>query len=107
MRLALHSVSYAGVWPGQTRLPVRPILYVTELARLAHDLGSNVVRIFTGFAKPGVAYETMWGWCVDALRECAQRAADYGVTVGVQNHHDVAVHYESLRDLIRDVGHPN
>ena len=144
MRLALHSVSYAGVWPGQTRLPLGPILdkavqfgyqgvmlvakrphaslldmdpgarrllrssledrglalaamagytdfcaghdrpdvplremqilYVTELARLAHDLGGNVVRIFTGFARPGVAYETMWGWCVEALRECAQRS---------------------------------
>ena len=26
MRLALHSVSYAGVWPGQVRLPLEPIL---------------------------------------------------------------------------------
>ena len=177
MRLALHSVSYAGVWPGQVRLgldpvldkavrfgyqgvmlvakrphasvldldgaarrdlraalrdrglelaalagytdfcagPDRPdvplremqILYVTELARLAHDLGGSLVRIFTGFARPGVAYDTLWGWCVDAIRECAARAADFGVTVGVQNHHDVAAHYLSLRDLLRDVGHPN
>jgi sugar phosphate isomerase/epimerase len=177
MRLALHSVSYAGVWPGQVRLGLEPILdkavqfgyqgvmlvakrphasildvdagrrrdlrgaiedrglalaalagytdfcaghdrpdvplremqilYVTELARLTHDLGGNLVRIFTGFAKPGVAYDTAWGWCVDAIRECARRAADYGVTVGVQNHHDLAAHYLSLADLLRDVGHPN
>ena len=176
MRLALHSVSYAGVWPGQVRLPLEPILdkaaqfgyqgvmlvakrphasllemsagarrdlraaiadrglelaamagytdfcaghdrpdvplremqilYVTELARLAHDLGGSLVRIFTGFAKPGVSYDTMWGWCVDSIRECAQRAADFGVTVGVQNHHDVAVDYRSLRDFLREVDHP-
>jgi sugar phosphate isomerase/epimerase len=177
MRLALHSVSYAGVWPGQVRLgleavldkaarfgyqgvmlvakrphasvldldagarrelrgaiegrglrlaalagytdfcaghdrpdvPLREmqILYVTELARLAHDLGGDLVRIFTGFARPGVAYDTLWGWCVEAIRECGRRAADYGVTVGVQNHHDVAAHYLSMADLLRDIGQPN
>lgn len=177
MRLALHSVSYAGVWPGQARLPLEPILdkaaqfgyqgvmlvakrphasllemstgarrelraaiadrglelaamagytdfcaghdrpdvplremqilYVAELARLAHDLGGSLVRIFTGFAKPGVSYDTMWGWCVEAIRECARRAADFGVTVGVQNHHDVAVDYRSLGDLLREVDHPH
>src|SRR5919201_351062 len=134
MQLALHSVSYAGFWPGQARLsleavldkaarcgykgvmivakrphaslldmdgearrrlraameerglrlaalagytdfcaghdrpdvPLREmqILYVTELARLARDLGGTLVRIFTGFLKPGVPYETQWGWCV-------------------------------------------
>jgi sugar phosphate isomerase/epimerase len=177
MRLALHSVSYAGVWPGQARLGLTPILdkavqfgyqgvmlvakrphasvldldagarrelraaiedrglqlaalagytdfcaghdrpdvplremqilYVAELARLAHDLGGSLIRVFTGFARTGVAYDTLWGWCADALRECARRAADYGVTVGVQNHHDVAAHYLSLADLLRDVGQPN
>lgn len=177
MRLALHSVSYAGIWPGQARLPVevvldkaaqfgyqgvmlvakrphvspldldsearrylrdaldrrglslaalagytdfcvghdRPdvplremqVLYVTELARLARDLGGNLVRIFTGFERPGVAYDVHWNWCVEAVRECARRAADCGVIVGVQNHHDVAAHYESLLDFVRDVDHPN
>lgn len=177
MRLALHSVSYAGVWPGQVRLPIesvldkaaqfgyqgvmlmakrphasllemdgearrrlrealaqrglalaalagytdfcaghdRPdvplremqILYVVELAKLARDLGGDVVRIFTGFARPGVSYDTLWGWCVEAVRECARRAADYGVTVGVQNHHDLAAHYASMLDFLREVDHPH
>src|SRR5262249_47820510 len=59
------------------------------------------------FEKAGVSYETQWGWCVEAIRECARRAADYGVVVGVQNHHDVAGHYQALRDFLRDVDHPN
>jgi len=177
MRLALHSVSYAGVWPGQVCLPLervlekaaafgyqgvmlvakrphaslldldaagrrrlrsaleerglevaaiagytdfgaghdRPdvplremqVLYVAELAQLAHDLGGRVVRIFTAFARPGLAYDTLWGWCVAAIRECARRAADYGVVIGVQNHHDLGAHHESLRDFLREVGQPN
>lgn len=48
-----------------------------------------------------------WGWCVQAIRECARRAADVGVTIGVQNHHDVACHHESLADFLSEVGQPN
>ena len=177
MKTALHSVSYAGVWPGQARLglpdflkkaralgyegvmlmakrphlslldydtdarrrlrqhlerlglhvaclagytdlslgaerpdiPTREmqILYVSELSRLAQDLGCNLVRVFTAFDHPATTPDQQWGWCVAGLRECAQLAAKYGVTVGVQNHHDTAVHHESLFDLLEEVGEPN
>lgn len=176
MKTALHSVSYAGVWPGQTRLSLddflvkarqlgfdavmlmakrphlsildfdaaarrrvrerlaelqlqvaclagytdfcmgadRPdipsremqIFYVRELCRMAHDLGGNLVRIFTGFEQGSVSLDQQWIWCVDSLRECARFAADLGVTIGVQNHHDVAVHWQSLRDLLTDINEP-
>jgi len=173
----LHSVSYAGVWPGQARLAIgefldkaaelgfsgvmlmakRPHLsvldypadacrqlrerldarglrchviagynnfsadlehgdvphceiqvqHVTELARMARDLGAGVVRIFTAYEHPASGYAQLWQMTVDALRECARRAADFGVTIGVQNHHDLAAHYQSQRDLIEAVGEPN
>ena len=163
-RTALHSVSYAGVWPGQVRLTLeqflakaktigfdavmlmakrphlsvldcdidarqalrsqverlglkvaclagytdfglgadRPdiparemqLLYVRELARLARD-------------HPAATYDQQWKGCVSALRECARFAAPFGVTVGVQNHHDCAVHYESLFDLLEEIAEPN
>lgn len=176
-KTALHSISYAGVWPGQARLPLeaflerakalgydgvmlmakrphlslldfdqpsrqrlrdkleslgleiaclagytdfclgseRPdiptremqILYVSELARLAGDLGCPLIRVFTGYTHPGVSPDQGWNWCVDGLRECSRRAAQFGVTIGVQNHHDLAVHYESLRDLLEEIDEPN
>ncbi|MCC6445720.1 MAG: sugar phosphate isomerase/epimerase [Armatimonadetes bacterium] len=177
MKTALHSVSYAGVWPGQARLPVeaviekasafgydgvmlvakRPhaslldmgpdprkrlralmedkgvalaavagyndfcggsdtpdvpyremqILYIAELARLARDLGGGLVRVFTGFERPSLSYDLQWGWCVESLRESARRAAQWGVTLCVQNHHDIAAHHESLYDLLTEVGETN
>jgi sugar phosphate isomerase/epimerase len=177
MTPALHSVSYAGVWPGQARLgledflvrakslgfravmlmakrphlspldhdadsrrrlrdrldamglrvaclagytdfcmgadrpdiPTREmqILHVRELCRLAHDLDCSLVRIFTGFDQTAIGYDQQWSWCVSALQECARRAAPLGVTIGVQNHHDVAGHWLSLLDLLADVGEPN
>jgi sugar phosphate isomerase/epimerase len=176
-KTTLHSVSYAGVWPGQTRLTLdaflekakslgygsvmlmakrphlslldtdasarrrlrdklaslnlelaclagytdfclgseRPdiptremqILYVTELARLANDLGSKLVRVFTGYSSPTATPEQSWQWCVDGLRESSRRAAQFDVTIGVQNHHDTAAHYESLFDLLAEVNEPN
>lgn len=83
------------------------ILYVSELARLARDIGSSMIRVFTGYAGTGATFDQNWNWCVEALRECSRRAADFGVTVGVQNHHDTAVHHESLNDLLADVGETN
>jgi sugar phosphate isomerase/epimerase len=83
------------------------ILYVAELARLARDLDCRLIRVFTGYGYPHVSLDQAWGWCVESLRECAGRAADFGVTIGVQNHHDTGVHYESLCDLLEDVGAPN
>lgn len=172
-KTALHSVSYAGVWPGQARLTLddflpraqrlgfdavmlmtkrphlspldfdadarrrlrdrlgqlglriaclagyndfcagadRPdvparemqILYLRELCRLAADLGCPLVRVFTGFDHASASLDQQWGWCVACLKECAGFAADAGVTLAVQNHHDVACHFESLRDLLDEV----
>ena len=83
------------------------IHYITDLARLAHDLGGSLVRIFTAYENPAAGYTAQWNLVVAALKECAQRAAEFGVTIGVQNHHDIAVGYESQYDLIQAIGEPN
>jgi len=83
------------------------IQYVVELARLAHDLGGSLVRIFTGYESPASAYLPQWNMVVTALRECARRTAAFGVTIGVQNHHDLAAGFQSLHDLIQAVAEPN
>ncbi|MCS7223655.1 MAG: sugar phosphate isomerase/epimerase [Armatimonadetes bacterium] len=176
-RLALHTVSYAGVWRGQTQLtleqtlrkakelgfdgvmvmakrphaspldlnekdrqqlgdllekldltvaciagypdftsgidrPMMPftevqVLYVTELARLAKDLGATLVRVFTGFERQGIPFEAHWDACVRGLREAGKRVSDLGVTLAVQNHHDIGAHPDSFLWLLEEVGEPN
>lgn len=83
------------------------IHYVVELARLAADLGGDLVRIFTGYEHPSAGYAAQWNLVVSAIKQCARRAARFGVTIGVQNHHDLAAGYESLYDLIQAVDEPN
>jgi sugar phosphate isomerase/epimerase len=79
------------------------VQHVTELSRMARDLGAGVVRIFTAYQHPRFAAHTL----VDTLREAAARAADHGVVLGIQNHHDTAVGHLSLIDLLEAVDHPN
>lgn len=177
MKLVLHSVSYAGVWPGQDRLslnevidraadlgfnglmlmakrphasvldldrdlrkellarvranglevsalagytdftanPERPdvptaemqAIAVRELAQLAHDLECPLIRLFTGYERQGLAPGSGWNTCVRWLRECAGQVAPLGVTLAVQNHHDIAVHHESMAAMLAEIDEPN
>jgi sugar phosphate isomerase/epimerase len=98
-----------GMGADRPDIPARELqlLYIRELCRLARDLGCGLVRIFTAYPSGSVSFDQHWSACVAALRECARLAESFGVTLGVQNHHDTAAHYESLFDLLEEVGQPN
>jgi sugar phosphate isomerase/epimerase len=81
--------------------------YVTKMAKIASGLGCNLVRIFTGYERKDVSYQKQWEWCKIAIKECAKRAAEYGVTIGIQNHHDIALNGYQLRDFMLEVDEPN
>jgi sugar phosphate isomerase/epimerase len=81
--------------------------YVIALAKLAKEIGASSIRIFTGYHNAAADYSRQWKLIVDTLRECAKRTEELGVMIGVQNHHDMAVGYETMHDLIRTVNHPN
>lgn len=83
------------------------LLYVRELCRCARALGAKIVRVFSGYYTDLADHHADWNRCVVALREAAALAADFGVVLGLQNHHDVGVAVESFGDLLDDVGHPN
>jgi len=83
------------------------IAYVEALAKMASELRAPVVRIFTAYETPGYAPHAIWSGVVQTLREMSDRAASHGVTLAVQNHHDLAVHSDVLLELLHDVDRPN
>jgi sugar phosphate isomerase/epimerase len=93
--------------PAEVPFGEMQLAYVASLCRLARALGAPIVRVFTAYeddqAPPGAA----WSHVVAGLRECADRAADFDVTLAVQNHHDVALASPALLDLIVEVDRPN
>ncbi len=81
--------------------------YVEVLAGLAADLGTTQLRIFTGYQRSGVPYDAQYGELVKGLRLASRAAARHGVTLLIQNHHDLCLHHNQLVWLLREVGEPN
>lgn len=177
MKIGLHTISYAGVWPGQARLALpeiiaragslgydglmiaakRPhlsildadaqalqttrsrmdaagvglacmagynnlsadaehpdlphlemqIAYIVDLARITQALGGSIVRVFTAYQHPALSEWALRGRVVSCLKEAAQRSAEFGVTLAVQNHHDCGAHWQTLGDLVVEIDEPN
>jgi sugar phosphate isomerase/epimerase len=83
------------------------ILHVQHCVELAHELEAPYVRVFTSYERPGLTPAEAWRVTIDTLGECAERAARLGVSLAVQNHHDVANHPRTLRALVDEIGLPN
>lgn len=81
--------------------------WVGEIAELAKDLGTNMVRVFTGYERPGIAYDKQYAEVVSGLKMAGKLAAHHGVTLAVQNHHDIALHHEAMYWLLKEVNMPN
>lgn len=109
----LHNVlaGYCDLTAGLDRrdIPHKEIqlAYLSELCRLAQDLDIPVVRIFTGYESPHAGFPEQWNLIVGALTEAARRAGEYGVTLGLQNHHDIGVGYESMHDILHAIDSPH
>jgi len=82
-------------------------IYIGELARLARDLGTNMVRIYTGYERPDVPWDKQYAMVVEGLQMAGKIAAGYGVTLVVQNHHDIAVNHVTMKWLLDEVNLPN
>jgi sugar phosphate isomerase/epimerase len=82
-------------------------VYIGELARLARDLGTSMVRIYTGYERPDLPYDKQYAMVVEGLQMAGRIAAEYGITLAIQNHHDIALHHDAMKWLIDEVNLPN
>ena len=82
-------------------------IYIGELARLARDLGTGMVRVYTGYERPDLPYDKQYAMVVEGLRMAGNIAAKYGITLAVQNHHDIALHHDAMKWLLDEVNLPN
>lgn len=92
--------------PGTPQLEIQAT-YLGEVARLAQDLGTNMVRIYTGYDREGIPYDQQYSAVVEGLRLSGHQAARYGVTLAVQNHDDLAVTADGMYWLLKEIDLPN
>jgi sugar phosphate isomerase/epimerase len=104
------------------------ICFVRELIRMTADLGAPALRVFLAWwgvtRHPQLATydiaegywpivhekfsnEEIWGWCRDALVECARYAGDAGVTLALQNHRPIINDHHDVLRMVREVGSPH
>jgi len=81
--------------------------YIGQLAELASDLGTKMIRIFTGYERPGIPYDKQYAMVVEGITLAAKEAQKYGVTLVVQNHHDIAIHHDAMYWLLKEINLPN
>ena len=100
------------------------ICYLKELIRMTADLGAPTLRVFLAWwgvtRHPQLATydiaenlwpivhekfttDEIWGWCRDALIECARYAGEYGVILALQNHRPLIENHNDLLRMIREV----
>jgi sugar phosphate isomerase/epimerase len=94
---------------GPAEVPVgeMQLLYIETAARTASELGGNLLRIFTGYLPEGTDFWQARRRIVDFLGEAGMRAARYGITLAVQNHHDFAVDTRAMAELLDETGLAN
>ncbi len=105
--LAGYTNFTAGLESPEVPLTEMQVKYVQELARLGGELGCGLVRVFTGYESQGTSPAVLWNRCVEALRWCADVARPFGVTLGIQNHHDLGVDTDALLEMLGDIARPN
>src|SRR4051812_34759918 len=111
-----HSVScpvvaaytdFAGMTATEVPVTEMQIAYIESLCRMGRVLGASIVRVFTAYETESQPLGTIWNRVVAALREVCDRAAGYGFTVAIQNHHDIGVHSDAQLELLTDIDRPN
>jgi len=98
---------FSGTAPPMVPVPEMQIGYVEDLGRIAEAIGAKYVRVFTGYERDDEPLINVWRRVVAALQECSDRVAQYGVTLAVQNHHDIGVCTDAMAELMTDIDRPN
>ena len=101
------------------------ICFVRDLIRMTADFGAPTLRVFLAWwgvtRHPQLATydiaegywpivhekfptEEIWGWCREALVECARYAGDAGVTLALQNHKPLINDHDDLLRMVQRGG---
>ena len=70
------------------------------------ELGTDILRVFSGSARAGVTQEQGMDWILEGLSAGAAYAESRGVTLALENHGKFAGRSEQVRGIIDAVGSP-
>jgi sugar phosphate isomerase/epimerase len=80
------------------------IEFTKEWLDISMRLGAPCLRVFAGPAPKGHTEEEAFGWAVAGLKECAAKAEQVGVVIGLENHGGLTGTAAGLVRILQAVG---
>ena len=109
-QLLLRGLELAGTAIGGAFCPADPeerkkhVEFTKEWLDISGRLGAPCLRVFAGEAPEGVAEKQAFDWTVAGLKECAKKAEEVGVVIGLENHGGLTGTAEGLVAILKAVG---
>lgn len=80
--------------------------HIKEWIVVAQKFGAPSLRIFTGNgSKEQFTWKKRASWIADEIRDCADFAANHGVILALQNHHDFLKTAGEVEELLKMINH--
>lgn len=105
MQVAVYSISNNFIQP-EASARAQELVDLKRGADIALELGTDILRVFSGSAREGVTQAQGMDWILEGLSAGAAYAASQGVTLALENHGKFAGRSDQVRDIIDAVGSP-
>ena len=79
---------------------------VLKWIEYASKLDVKKLRVFTGWNKNDIAYETQVQWVIDGYKEIVKEASRLGVELVLENHNDVILDADEILALMKRIDSP-
>ena len=105
MDVAVFSISNNFIQP-EANARAQELADLKRGVDIALELGTDIVRVFSGSAREGVSQEEGSAWILEGLSAGATYAESQGVTLALENHGKFAGRSDQLRGIIDAVASP-
>ena len=105
MEVAVFSISNNFIQPAESDR-ARELADLKRGVDIALELGTDILRVFSGSARDDVMQEQGWAWILEGLSAGAAYAEARGVTLALENHGQFAGRSDQVRGIIDAVGSP-
>lgn len=72
----------------------------------ADQLDAPVIRIFAGKQQPGQSLADAQKLAIEAIEECCEHAARYGVFLALENHHGIVAEADDMLAIVKQIESP-
>lgn len=105
MEVAVYSISNNFIQP-EASAHAQELADLKRGVDIALELGTNILRVFSGNAREDVTQEQGMDWILAGLSAGADYAESRGVTLALENHGKFAGRSDQVRDIIDAVASP-